>query len=768
LNHLESIVLGPDSPLPPVFEQAAAVESLPPGATLLAERARRRFSFAASVPVSYDLAWPTQSANGEVRGKGAVRVWAASPARVQYEVEADVLTTVRATARSAVLLSVFAAPGGTANRVAASALLSPPAPDDPLLAALLCRHPLDWMRSLMHGVGSPAWALMAREAQVWPAELDRLMILWRELSSGAESALWRMAGDSAAFDDFREWSHRLAGAPASEETAAAVRAELARDPRWAASPAAEWLEASAGVPLPLIDSPAARHRLHAAAGLALKLFSAGLDLNVIASLSAMAEASLGEDRLGAAIAAPTAEIRRHSSPLERLCRDIHAEAQTALGPVAASAAGRMIAACGAHWPLAEAAFDLARPGAVERFHAALAGRIEAFAPSPDGVQASPSLLGVIAARPLNLSVGLPLVPYRRLARVLETIDEASVQPVHAGRLEVVLPGSPADPARASSNSIVERVTLSPFRSLSREPGAAESLLACEDIFVLGGGAPAHLWRSLLNWLALPSAHCSPEPLLARLTISIPLAWAEIWHELPHSRNDYFLPVFAAISTSIQRTMRKWIPYLGLKDPCNYADPLAALPLLVYAVSRPFYGSRKGAFTYPLRGAAGLREAFQSALPGFAETTAAIHGELLAAGHSSHRSFNPARARTLLGTVYRQRRRFASLLAADAFFVEEILHLADTAHELRSLASSPRFAAKVLFRALESSRATLARRFRRLYEGRQFPILPSVLWIEATAAACRAMGAQAQVAATLTLEYKDGSAVFSNAAAAGRE
>lgn len=756
MTELENIVLGPGKP----------VHAPPTGATLFLERARRRFSFTAQVPWAFDLSWPAQTALGEFRGLGTTRVRAGSPARLQMEVEADVVTSVRATGEQTVVLSIFAEPGGAAARVSAQALLAPPGAGDPLLSALLNRHPLDWMRALMHGVGSPAWALMAREAQVWPSELDRVMAYWRELSCGAESALWRCAEEAESLDSIREWALRIVNGLAGEGLAGAVRASLAGDAGWAASPVAEWLESSAGLPLPLLDAPSAQHRLRTAAGLMVKLLAAGLEASVLRSFSEMAGDSVAEERLGPDISRVITERRLHEPAIERLSRSIHAEAQFTLGGIAARAAGQLIAAAGASWPLAEASFNLGNAEVRGRFAEALTGRMASFFLPAEGITAAPSLLALCATRPLTVQVALPLISQRRQLRAFSMLGDAKVSVLPTGRMEVLLPESPADPAQASDCSVIERTSLGALRAHSREPGTAECPLSCEDVYFLETDTPAYFWRRLLCWLGLPMPERPERRVPARLNISIPQAWTEIWHELPHSRDDAFPAVYSAIALELQQAMRRWIPYIAFKDAELYKDQVSAVPLLIYANSRPFSGGGKGDFTYARRGVAGLREAFQSAMTGFPETLSSICEELSDSGHMSHRTYNPARSRTLLATAFRQRRRFGGLLAADAFFLEEVFHLAASARELRQLASSPRVASRVFFRNMESSRATIGRRFRRLYGGKTLPLLPSVLMIEATAAACRAMGAQANVAATVSVEYEDGVVTHSNPAAVG--
>ncbi len=198
-----------------------------PGGPALIERARRTFTFESDTPFSLDLNWPEENAFGELRGLGAFRVEGARPARLRWTVEADTIATVHPAGDSAVILSVFAA-AGTTPRISVQAMVHPPKEGDPLLAAMLGNHPLHWLHSLIHGIGSPAWLVFAQEARVWPPQLDRILDLWRGLCTGAESALWRCAGDARALNAILDWALRLKeGMPASDIDAA-VRVCLAR------------------------------------------------------------------------------------------------------------------------------------------------------------------------------------------------------------------------------------------------------------------------------------------------------------------------------------------------------------------------------------------------------------------------------------------------------------------------------------------------------------------------------------------------------------
>lgn len=735
------------------------------GETLHVVRGRQRLRCTSLQPFAFDFNWPETTAAGELRNLGNFRVQALRPASIKYSLEIETLTTVRAAGPSMVLVTLDACAGGPRPVISTDALVEPPGEQDPLLSALLGEHPLDWMRSLLHSVGSAVWTSLAQHARIWPSHLDRLLEPWRELSCGAEHALWRSAGDEPAFAELCAWAGRLAGGMPGAEIDRQVRESSRRD-GWGYSPAAEWLEASAGLPVCLAGAPSASYRLQQAGQTLSRMLALGLTPGVLDALQAMAESGVARERLSAATVVHQREKAKHRDALERVGRRIYAKAEAALPGAAAADLARMIDSAGGRWPLAEAAFDLSVPGGGERAQAAMAGVVEAFSPSREGVVGFPSLLSLGCARPLVVTVSLPLVSYLRAPRMIASLAGGTIESLPGARIEVNQGHSRRHALSPGAQSVLRRTALAPFRATAREPGSAENELVCQDSFLAGDREPSLPVRRLLDWLDLP-ADLPQVPACASLRLSIPSGWSEIWHELPHSRDDAFLPIFAGISTHIQESLRRWLPHLLLRGRHSYANPSEALPVLAYASSAACCGKTKQTFARARTGAAGIRTALYSGNDEFKRTLEAVYGELKRADLHFYRYYSPAGWATMLSSIYQQRRAFIGLLAVDALLIEEILHLSDTARELRALCGSPRFASKMLLKAVEASHTGLAKRFRRLLPGSAAEILPAILWIEATAAACRAMGASAQVAAALTIQRDNGAEIRHNAAALGR-
>jgi hypothetical protein len=162
----------------------------------------------------------------------------------------------------------------------------------------------------------------------------------------------------------------------------------------------------------------------------------------------------------------------------------------------------------------------------------------------------------------------------------------------------------------------------------------------------------------------------------------------------------------------------------------------------------------------------VERAVNSALRCYPAALASVRQTLLAAGRTSAASYyDPADARYILAAVLRQRRNFAALLTADAFFIEEAVRLADCARELRSLAATnPATATRNLARYSTSMVQAFHRRLRRLYARQDFLALGPLFLLEATSALHLNLPVPPRIAATLVLVSGGRSVTYHNDAA----
>ena len=76
-----------------------------------------------------------------------------------------------------------------------------------------------------------------------------------------------------------------------------------------------------------------------------------------------------------------------------------------------------------------------------------------------------------------------------------------------------------------------------------------------------------------------------------------LATHPAWTGAPHESHAAYFPTWQAVSLSVQKALRCWIPEIYFRDSARYEDRDAASPLLVYAASRPCRGRPRTEFTY---------------------------------------------------------------------------------------------------------------------------------------------------------------------------
>jgi hypothetical protein len=250
-------------------------------------------------------------------------------------------------------------------------------------------------------------------------------------------------------------------------------------------------------------------------------------------------------------------------------------------------------------------------------------------------------------------------------------------------------------------------------------------------------------------------------LQASLTLSIPGSLGAAWLRAPRERDPAFFPVYSAVSVAVQRVLRQWLPYLYFSDIDNYDDLGTAFPLLVYQSLRPFPGRPRSEFTYD------VLSPNSPLLEGRFPARALVHvlrrvSQLLAgAGRTSTaRCFAPEQASSILASVQRRPRLLNSLLAADTFFVDSLVTLGVQGREFSdALPRESGQAIKDLAKFSARFVTTFHRRLRRLYRGRDFSSLGSLLLIEATRALCAALDGGASVSGVLHLTLGPNRKIF---------
>jgi hypothetical protein len=250
-----------------------------------------------------------------------------------------------------------------------------------------------------------------------------------------------------------------------------------------------------------------------------------------------------------------------------------------------------------------------------------------------------------------------------------------------------------------------------------------------------------------------------------LALSIPGELVACWLNAPAERDPGFFDAYSAVSRAVQQALRNWLPYLYFADLERYGDLGAAWPLVLYGCTRPFRGRPRSEFTYDVMDPERVAQARRSALRALPAELERIAQLLAGAGRTAAaRFYAPGQEDAVLEATQRQPRLFQSLLAADAFFVDSLVHLGNHGRGLTAaLERDPRVAVRELARFSAAFVTAFHRRLRRLYGGDNFVALGSLLLVEATRALASTARPDAAIAGVLRLANGDASRTFVNAA-----
>ncbi|MGE5645250.1 MAG: hypothetical protein ACM336_05600 [Acidobacteriota bacterium] len=249
-----------------------------------------------------------------------------------------------------------------------------------------------------------------------------------------------------------------------------------------------------------------------------------------------------------------------------------------------------------------------------------------------------------------------------------------------------------------------------------------------------------------------------------LTLSVPGTLASAWLRAPAENEPEFFPVYAKVSVAVQRAMRTWLPFVYFHDIGRYEDLLAALPLVFYQSTRPFYGRPKSEFAYDLispecpgiAGAPLAIEQLSRELRKVAQALRATGRDRLAEYYA------PWRAPEILAGIVRRPRLINALITGDALFIHGLVRLGLEARKLAGmLASDPMKATRKLVEFASDFAALFHRRLRRLYGGRDFAAFGTLLLVEATRAMGAALDGEAEISGTLRLKAGGRERMFVN-------
>ncbi len=768
------------APLLRAPDTIASPDHLPAG-LLLVSSSQRQLSLTTPSPFGFDLHWMREVAAGVLRGTTGIRLDAATKANLSASFSGRFLAAVtRDTIDGAPALRLVLSTASTSSadaRAAVSASAAIPLPESPdeFISSVLGVHPIQWAREAMNEIGSLRFTRIAQNCGATPVDLEKLLDAWRTLGVRTESALWRALSSTSAWQGLRQWTSWLAGStPTEPDFLARLRQALAADPAFASSPAARWLEAASGLPLSSLPTAASLQDLRSAAALieqlasqpAIEQLMRKLPLKALRELKPdslwpwaknrlqeMFGAVPSSDKLASALA-PYLQLRdrAYGAARQALASKLNAEISLLLSRASRDAS------------LADVSFPFT-PSALALFRQVLAGDLAPlFQPSPH-FRLRHGLLTHYLRRSRHLEIHVPFLGRKDWESRREVFSQAEALPTPDGRILVSFTSRAADISlhTGSQSSLVFSAALS---ARDGESVRDNFTLVCTDQRTLSSGAEHGAWLTLLDAYGVPRPPLSPEPCQALLSLSLPGSLAEAWTTAPHSRDEQYFPTVCRISRNLQAMTRRWLPALYLTSLDDFSTPSVVHPLLAWQCSQPYTGIKKGHLSYDFMDPDAIERAANTALRSFPAVLASVRQFLLAAGRSSAAAYyDPADARYILAGVLRQRRNFAALLAADTFFIEEVVRLADCARELRSLAANkPATAVRNLARYTNSMVQAFHRRLRRLYARQDFLTLGPLFLIEATTALHSVAPEPPRIAATLVIESGGKSVSYHNPAA----
>jgi hypothetical protein len=290
------------------------------------------------------------------------------------------------------------------------------------------------------------------------------------------------------------------------------------------------------------------------------------------------------------------------------------------------------------------------------------------------------------------------------------------------------------------------------------------------------GDAAHLARGLAPLLTaygfppeagqwLQAAAAARGTIQTALVLRVPGTLAGAWLRAPEEQDPRFFDIYSSVSLTVQRVMRRWLPFVYFSNLDRYDDYEAAYPLIFYQSTRPFPGQPRSDFTYDVVSPDCPGVARPWAAHPLASELARVEQALIAAGRpQAARYYEPWRAPEILADIVRKPRLVNALLMGDTFFMGRLVHLGIEARRLAArLQSDPQRATRELVDFASDFAATFHRKLRRLYGGQDFVAFGSLLLVEATRALGAALDGGAAISATLRLASGDREQTFVNTA-----
>jgi len=770
------------APAPRSLEQVLSAADFPAGAVLV-RTASSELRFDAPWPFGADIHWLKETAEGILRGAAGVRLQSAGQVRLHGQLSGEWLGALRREDVEGMPGIRVAVWRHSQHGAAAEASLRWRASMEPagqasvrdMVAALLGIHPLEWVRSLLNELGSRRVEEFAKAAGGSLRALDAVRALWQSLSARVEAALWPILEQPARWQTFRDFLSSAARLEDGTPLLSLVRDALAIAPDHPLRHVAGWAGAvleAAGVSA---NAPEAAGHIYGAAQAMLRTLEVDGAENILRALPAAAASELNPASLGSWARGRLEELFGVGVRMaDQALQGAWDEAAARIAKAAALAVHkqfelRMAASLSTmrrEDAVADATFRLDAEGLAAAARV-VAGDLDPLFAGAALLRLRRGLLTDTFARRCFVEVQLPFLRLRRKQKDLASIATAEAAATEDGRVQVNYRADAADVLATDFRNQTALLLSAGLAVRSGEIVRDQFVLSFTDRRALPPGGFRVSYRRVLSLYGLTDLPEPGGPCTAVLALRLPGTLAEAWLRAPLPGASAYLPAMGRAALAVQTMAREWLPALYLDSLDCYNRPSAVHPLLAWASSPPSSGPRKRDLTYDFMDPQVLDAVLQACLPAFREQLESVHQTLVDAGRKQTAGYyEPADARYILANVRRQQRNLVSLLAADAFLVESVLHLAECARELDRLArTSPRAAVGELARFTREVAETFHRRLRRLYAGDDFLALGPLFFLAATSALADEWGDASRIAAVLTLEMEDGTRrVFSNAAA----
>ena len=659
------------------------------------------------VPVTFDLHW-LRSLAGSLAGSTGLRFDAEAPASVSAFLSADCSATVRRQDRDAQpwlhLTLEHTLPLSAAPRLTVSSTLPVPVLFDPLRLALIGEHPRQAFRTVLKNLGGAAYSAFVKASGINSQHLAKLAALWPRLTNTTEPVLWNAAHDPVQLSAIGEATLWIASECLSPT---ALRDRLLNS----AGLLVQWVEALTGSPASTVLSDSAFRQATQAARESLPLLK-------------MPELS---HILSQVLQAPTTALPASLPASHELARRLYDAVENSLSKTLSAESSRTT--------LLDASFRMDDAG-LALYRSALAGVLTPIlAASSPSLELRDGILLDARFRRRTIEIHLPFLLSASREKELASMKETEIVLSPKGHLTLVR-SSPRNTVSATHIEQHSRMIIAAALSAGDgEPANNNFSLNFSDVRDIVPGHDHQSYFQVLSAYGIENVKWPAGPARATLNITLPGSIVPAWTQVPLARCETLAPFLCRASLALQSALRRWLPIIYLANNTAYANPGVVLPLLAYQLSQPYARVGRRHYTYDSMDPASLLDAISTAAPHLEEALTRIQSRLAAAGQTTLAArYDPENLPLILQTILQDKRYFAALLAADSFFVEQVLSLARYGRDLSTkTAGSPKRTARDLNHCTTGFVKVFHRRLSRLYAGQDFTPLGPLLLIEATAA-----------------------------------